>query len=1344
MRRYLMCLLLCLSAPILAAPDTTTIDGIIYVGGAPATGGTVKAKLSEAASAPDGSAWVRVSGTVTATIGGDGTFTLALWPNDALRPSWTYYDVTIKTTGPEAKTWTENVLVASSPDPSEFGALQRIETIPGRSVLESYVRYVGTDPTGSCTAAEGPRFVTTTGKHCTCSTGTWSCAASAGDTRIDDGLDPAGLQAIRRNAGDTAYEVYTPFDGAFGSLTGVPAGLADGDDAGYVTVQDEGTPLTARSTVDFTGSGVTCADTGAKTQCTISGGGGSGYATIDDEDTPLTQRTTLNFEGTGISCVDDTDQTTCTVAGGAAPVDSVFGRTGAVTATAGDYTAAQVANTPAGNVAATTVQAAIDELDGEKAASSHNHSATAITSGTLPMARGGTNRSVWSGFSEFVRVSSDGLSLEPSGSSASDFAAAAHAATHSSGGADALSGALNASGTCIDTDRDGTCEVRVNGAIVELDYNDDGTADASLSSAGWAVECSAGTSECMVTFPVETADPACTTDPWVTYVDADGVGTGTAGVFRRCDPDTGVSNLDTGGGGGDSITVDGGAVVDPDFASTGDVDFVNTSNVVTANLNTGVIVDADVNASAAIAESKLAFATNDGSRHDHHDADIPDGITINYAASSGDLDYDNDATPEVVANGTTVSIDADDDGTADAVFGASSSTIGPADAHGEFGADKSLRLIADDDNDDFAGDEFIYLDPNGDGTDEVVLSESRLDMSAMPVTGGTTQADQDDVLVLPFQGSLAAREEDGSIRSMIGMAYDSVNGSCAGFTGSRCPYILLGGGGSGVANVGVNINEGLSSDWYLYGLDLVGTDIMDYRFTGNKALNYHTIFGNAVVGSVARDKTITMWSGRSEAVGCNSAFTNAEDWAFLNCAGRQRVVVQAGHEIASVGFGHARLGGWLSTGVEWEDTIWQADRYYLVDDEGARNDFPYASMENATNATAVGTGVTVTQQSSEQDHGWCGSGGNSLKIAFDAATTSNGVEFATVKGAQTSAADDDWFVAKLWVYPTVTIGQEVRFAWIGLSGTCSGVISIGTQENPHLVANEWQQVAVSTPAGCTGTAGLYVQRETAGSGAFTLYIDDVQVEVIPAATAAALECGTADGDNGLCEAGPFVCTGAAANTLTAGAKFVEDPPELIDRETGAHRGTLQFVGAANPPHISQRYYGPQQSGYYESASFSGFVPTADKLYAYPFFVPYRRTYDRMMTYVATGEASTGVKFGIYDLDETTGLCSDLIHGTGEVATTSSATQVTATIAVTLEPGWYCLAILSNGTGTLDIAKLGTGSFTSSMPLGHSAIDNVNYMWTKASVTYASGMPDPLTGLGYESAASMPYFLMRAQ
>ena len=51
-----------------------------------------------------------------------------------------------------------------------------------------------------------------------------------------------------------------------------------------------------------------------------------------------------------------------------APVDTVFGRSGTVVAATSDYDAIQVDNTAAGSVAATNVQAAIDELDTEKLA----------------------------------------------------------------------------------------------------------------------------------------------------------------------------------------------------------------------------------------------------------------------------------------------------------------------------------------------------------------------------------------------------------------------------------------------------------------------------------------------------------------------------------------------------------------------------------------------------------------------------------------------------------------------------------------------------------------------------------------------------------------------------------------------------------------------------------------------------------------------------------------------------------------------------------------------------------------------------------------------------------------
>lgn len=63
-----------------------------------------------------------------------------------------------------------------------------------------------------------------------------------------------------------------------------------------------------------------------------------------------------------------------------------------------------------------------------------------------------------------------------------------------------------------------------------------------------------------------------------------------------------------GSGSGDNVSIDSVAVTDPNFVSTGDIDFIDTTNTITANINAGAIVNADVNASAAIDYSKLSLS----------------------------------------------------------------------------------------------------------------------------------------------------------------------------------------------------------------------------------------------------------------------------------------------------------------------------------------------------------------------------------------------------------------------------------------------------------------------------------------------------------------------------------------------------------------------------------------------------------------------------------------------------------------------------------------------------------------------------------------------------------------
>ncbi len=98
---------------------------------------------------------------------------------------------------------------------------------------------------------------------------------------------------------------------------------------------------------------------------------GSNYTSIKSPDS-----LTANINYVMPSTAPTAGQVLSTTAGGvmswidipSAPITTVFGRSGTVVATAGDYTATQITNTAAGNIAATTVQAAINELDTEKQA----------------------------------------------------------------------------------------------------------------------------------------------------------------------------------------------------------------------------------------------------------------------------------------------------------------------------------------------------------------------------------------------------------------------------------------------------------------------------------------------------------------------------------------------------------------------------------------------------------------------------------------------------------------------------------------------------------------------------------------------------------------------------------------------------------------------------------------------------------------------------------------------------------------------------------------------------------------------------------------------------------------
>lgn len=78
------------------------------------------------------------------------------------------------------------------------------------------------------------------------------------------------------------------------------------------TIEDEATPLTQRTNVNFTGAGVSCIDSGGKTVCTISGGGAGSANVVEVEvDFGANGDTTASTVVTGQAWVTGTSKIVC-------------------------------------------------------------------------------------------------------------------------------------------------------------------------------------------------------------------------------------------------------------------------------------------------------------------------------------------------------------------------------------------------------------------------------------------------------------------------------------------------------------------------------------------------------------------------------------------------------------------------------------------------------------------------------------------------------------------------------------------------------------------------------------------------------------------------------------------------------------------------------------------------------------------------------------------------------------------------------------------------------------------------------------------------------------------------
>jgi hypothetical protein len=163
----------------------------------------------------------------------------------------------------------------------------------------SYFKWNGTDIVASTNAASGTgsptsctnQFVTAFTLNADAAPTSTCSTVSYGQVSGTPTLPATLANAAHKwlNSYNASTGLFTQTQPDYSDLTGTPT-------LQYQTVQDEGTPLTQRAAINFTGAGVSCADNAgsSRTDCTITGGGGgSTEVQVDGVDT--TAQTPISF-----------------------------------------------------------------------------------------------------------------------------------------------------------------------------------------------------------------------------------------------------------------------------------------------------------------------------------------------------------------------------------------------------------------------------------------------------------------------------------------------------------------------------------------------------------------------------------------------------------------------------------------------------------------------------------------------------------------------------------------------------------------------------------------------------------------------------------------------------------------------------------------------------------------------------------------------------------------------------------------------------------------------------------------------------------------------------------------
>lgn len=220
-------------------------------------------------------------------------------------------------------------------------------------------------------------------------------------------------------------------------------------------------------------------------------------------------------------------------------------------------------------------------------------------------------------------------------------------------------------------------------------------------------------------------------------------------------------------------------------------------------------------------------------------------------------------------------------------------------------------------------------------------------------------------------------------------------------------------------------------------------------------------------------------------------------------------------------------------------------------------------------------------------------------------------------------------------------------------------------------------------------------------------------------------------------------------TLVSGA-YDDTSPSAVDLAAGTHRvictGTADAIQGASKG-VNRTQSGAQRAVFSQhltvnNASSNGIPLLAGRMLFIPFWLTSSADVDALIVRCGTGAAGTSLRMGVYDIGAD-GHPSKLLGETASLSSATSGVDIVGTIPqIRLQPGWYVVAIVSDGAPTLGRVD-NSGQLQSF--LGHSS---ANIISTIGSLLYGATygpLPNPapttMSG-GQPSSTGVPSIAMR--